>query len=93
MTRYASENKAIGDCDRCGVTRPLKELKFLTIRMKKTNIRVCSDCFEADHPQYKLGTFKVIDPQALQDPRPPDNADRALTPAATNTPGDLLYNP
>jgi hypothetical protein len=88
---FASEKRAIGDCDRCGLTYPLKELKFVTIRMKKTNIRVCPECFELDHPQFKLGTFKVFDPQALKDPRPADNADRTLIPAATDTQGDLLY--
>lgn len=88
---FASEKNALGSCDRCGFTRELKSLKFLTIRMKRVNLRVCSECFDADHPQHKLGTFKVFDPQALQHPRPESNADRALIPAATNTPGDRLY--
>ena len=78
MAQFASEKIAVGDCDRCGITYPLKKLKFLTIRMKRTNIRVCPDCYEADHPQYKLGTFKITDPQALKNPRPADNSDRAL---------------
>jgi len=79
---FASEKKAIGECDRCGFTLPLKELKFLTIRMKRVPLRVCSECFEADHPQFKQGTFKVFDPQALKNPRPADNVDRTLIPAA-----------
>lgn len=82
MSKYASEKKAIGDCDICGMTYPLKELKFLTIRMKKTNFRACPTCWSVDHPQYKLGTFKITDPQALQNPRPANNADRTLIPAA-----------
>lgn len=90
---YASEKRAIGECDRCGLTYPLKELKFLTIRMKRTKLRVCPSCWDPDHPQYKLGTFKISDPQALENPRPANNDDRTLTPAATNTPGDLLYVP
>jgi len=81
MAKFASEKHAIGNCDRCDNTYPLKKLKFLTIRMKITNIRVCPDCFEADHPQYKLGTFKVFDPQALENPRPAKNDDRILIPA------------
>ncbi len=88
---YASEKRAVGDCDRCGITWPLKKLKFLTIRMKKTNLRVCPDCWEKDHPQYKQGTFKVFDPQALQNPRPANNADRTLTPAVSPTTGSFLY--
>ena len=88
---FAAEKKAIGDCDRCGQTFDLKTLKFLTIRMKRTNLRVCPECFEVDHPQYKQGTFKVFDPQALQNPRPANNADRTLTPAVSPTTGNFLY--
>jgi len=61
------------------MTFPLKKLRFLVIRMKKTNLRVCPSCWEKDHPQHKLGTFKVFDPQALQNPRPARNDDRVLT--------------
>ena len=78
---WASEGIAVGDCDRCGLTFPLRKLKSLTIRFKKTNLRVCSACFESDHPQYRAGTFKVFDPQAIRSPRPEDNKDRALLPA------------
>jgi hypothetical protein len=91
MTAFATGKIALGDCDRCGFTFKLKELKFLTIRMKATKIRVCPECFESDHPQFKLGTMKIFDPQALQDPRPADNADRVLTPPVSPTTGDLLY--
>lgn len=76
---FASEKRAIGDCDFCGLTYPLKKLKFVTIRMKVTNLRACPDCWSKDHPQHKQGTFKIFDPQALKNPRPADNADRALT--------------
>lgn len=82
MTNFAAGKKAIGECDRCGQTYLLKELKFQVIRMKKTNLRVCPTCLDPDHPQYKLGTFKINDPQALKQPRPADNADRALIPPA-----------
>jgi len=80
MATFASEKRAVGDCDRCGFTRPLKTLRAITIRMKKVNLRVCPECWEADHPQYKLGTFKIEDPQALQNPRPALNNDRTLIP-------------
>lgn len=79
---FASEKFSLGECDVCGFTRPLKTLKFLTIRMKRTNLRACPDCWTVDHPQYKLGTFKVFDPQALQNPRPARNDDRTLVPTA-----------
>ena len=91
MAQYASEKNGIGECDLCGFTRPLKTLKFLTIRMKKTNLRACPECWSKDHPQYKLGTIKVFDPQALRNPRPATNTDRTLTPEITPTTGDLLY--
>lgn len=91
MSKFASEKKAIGECDRCGVTYPLKELKFQIIRMKKTNLRVCPECLDVDHPQYKIGTFKITDPQALKNPRPANNADRVLIPAVSPTTGDFLY--
>ena len=91
MTAYAVGKISLGDCDRCGFTYKLKELKFLTIRMNRTKIRVCPECWEKDHEQYKLGTFPVFDPQAVQDPRPADNSDRVLTPAVSPTSGDFLY--
>lgn len=78
---WASEGIAVGDCDRCGLTFPLRKLKNLTIRFKKTNLRVCSECFESDHSQYRAGTMKVFDPQAIRSPRPELNDDRGLTPA------------
>lgn len=82
MAQFASEKRAIGDCDRCGFTFPLKKLKFLIIRMKHVPLRVCPACWEKDHPQYKQGTFKIVDPQALKNPRPADNSDRVLISAA-----------
>lgn len=81
MAKFASEKHAIGNCDLCDFTYPLKTLKFLTIRMKVTNLRVCPSCFSKDHPQYRLGSFKVFDPQALENPRPAKNDDRILVPA------------
>jgi hypothetical protein len=37
---------------------------------RDTNIKACSECWDGDHPQLKLGEFPVNDPQALRDPRP-----------------------
>lgn len=75
MSQFASEKHALGLCARCNFAYPLKTLKYLTVRMKRTKTRVCPECWEADHPQYKLGTFPVYDPQALQNARP--DIDRA----------------
>jgi hypothetical protein len=41
----------------------------LTIKTKNVNILTCPECWEADHPQLKLGMFPVSDPQAVRNPR------------------------
>ena len=67
---FASGKHAIAECDRCGQRYKLKELKTLTIKTKKVNIKVCPECWEPDQPQLQLGMYPVNDPQALRDPRP-----------------------
>ena len=69
-TKYASGVHSIAQCDRCGFRFKLKQLKTLTIKTKNVNIRVCPECWEADHPQLKLGMIPVNDPQAVRNPRP-----------------------
>ena len=68
--QFASGKWAISQCDRCGQRFKLKQLKKLTIKTKQVNILVCPECWEEDHPQLKLGTFPVNDPQAVRNPRP-----------------------
>jgi hypothetical protein len=68
--RFSSGKFAIAHCDRCGFRFKLKQLKTLTIKTKNVNIRVCSECFEQDHPQLQLGMYPVNDPQAVRNPRP-----------------------
>lgn len=68
--KYSSGKHSIAQCDRCGFRFKLKQLKTLTIKTKNVNIRVCPECWEADHPQLKLGMFPVNDPQAVRNPRP-----------------------
>lgn len=69
-TRFASEKRAYGFCDRCGFRYPLRRLKNLVEDGADTRLRVCPSCWEPDHPQYQVGKFPVLDPQALQNPRP-----------------------
>ena len=88
---FASEKRALGVCDRCGLSYPLKELKYQVIRQRATKWRVCRECLDKDHPQLMQGTFKVFDPQAVKDPRPENNNDRTLTPAVSPTTGNFLY--
>lgn len=68
--RYASGKKAIAECDRCGQRFKLKQLKEIIIRTRNTNILVCHECWDPDHPQNMQGMYPVEDPQALRRPRP-----------------------
>lgn len=69
-SRFASGKFAIAECDRCAFRFKLSELRTLTIKTKRVNIKVCPECWEADHPQLQLGLYPVNDPQAVRDPRP-----------------------
>lgn len=66
---FVSEKRAKGLCDRCGQTFKLKDLKFETVKQRKTSLRTCPSCYDKDHPQLMLGMFPVTDPQALRNPR------------------------
>lgn len=68
--RYASDRRAIAECDRCGFRYKRKELRELIIKTKNVNILVCPECFEPDQPQLLLGMFPVDDPIAIRNPRP-----------------------
>lgn len=68
--KFSSGKIALATCDRCGLTYKLKELKTLTIKTKKVNLKVCPDCWEPEQPQLLVGMYPVNDPQALRDPRP-----------------------
>lgn len=68
--KYASGKNSPALCDRCGQRYRLPQLKELVVRARKTNIMVCPECWEADHPQNLQGMFPVNDPQALRNPRP-----------------------
>lgn len=66
---YTTGKYAIGFCDRCGWKYPLVELAMEMVKQRPTNKLVCTTCFEIDHPQLMLGTFPIVDPQALRNPR------------------------
>jgi len=68
--RFTSGKRAIAECDRCGIRVKLKDLQKLVIKTKQVAIKVCNECWEADHPQLLLGMYPVDDPQAVRDPRP-----------------------
>lgn len=67
---FASEKRALGICDRCGLTYKLKNLIFEYENRHKTNLRVCRECKDGDHPQYRLGEIRTDDPQSLRNARP-----------------------
>jgi len=69
MSKFASGKHANAHCDRCGQRYKYHDLKPLVINKKLTSIRVCPECFETDHPQYKIGDLNVFDAQALRHPR------------------------
>ena len=66
---YARASKAIGDCDRCGFTYKLNELRYQIEDSKRNGLRVCNQCFDEDQPQLKLGELNISDPQSLYNPR------------------------
>jgi hypothetical protein len=68
--RFATGKKAIAECDICGFQYKLNTLRKLVINDDETNIKACTECWNADHPQNKLGKYPVDDPQAIRDPRP-----------------------
>jgi hypothetical protein len=67
--RFASGNRAIAMCDRCGEQFKLKQLRTEIIKQRKYELLVCPECWDPDNPQLMLGTFPVDDPQALRNPR------------------------
>lgn len=70
MASYAKGKKAFGFCDRCGFRYDLKDLKPETVNLVSTNLLVCEECWDPDHPQNMLGRIRYDDPQALRNPRP-----------------------
>ena len=67
---YARGKRAFGFCDRCGFRADLARLYFQPIKGRNTNLKVCRQCLDKDHPQLFLGMFPINDPQALYQPRP-----------------------
>jgi hypothetical protein len=68
--KFASDNKAIAECDVCGFRYKLRTLRYLVVKTKVTNIKACNECWSPDQPQLQLGMYPVDDPQAIRNPRP-----------------------
>ena len=54
---YARASKALGECDRCGFTFKLNDLRYEVTDKIRNGLRVCSDCFDEDHPQLHIGVL------------------------------------
>ena len=74
---YASGKYALAVCDRCGQQYKYSQLREEVENGRRNGLRVCPPCYDEDHPQLRLGKEKVVDPQALRDPRP--DADQVAT--------------
>lgn len=70
MSSFASEKRAPGICDRCGLRYPLRRMKSESIAGAKVSNRVCRTCWDMDHPQNFLGRVRIVERQGLKDPRP-----------------------
>lgn len=81
MANFALGKKALGTCDICGQTYKLKTLKAQIVKQRPTGLLACAECWSPDHPQLMLGTFKIVDPQALRNPR----SDSNQRPSSRNT--------
>lgn len=69
-SQFASGKRSIAQCDRCDKRVKLTELREEVVKQRKTQVYVCQQCWDPDHPQLMLGTFPVDDPQAVRNPRP-----------------------
>lgn len=69
-TAFASNKRAIAECDVCGFRYKLKTLKTLIVKGRETNIKACQECWQKDQPQLHLGEMAIYDPQAIREPRP-----------------------
>lgn len=67
---FAQGKRALGICDRCGLTYKLLRLRELVVKNTPINMLVCDSCWEESHPQLMQGTQPIYDPQALRRPRP-----------------------
>ena len=56
-------------CDRCGQKYKLHELSKQVVNRIPTELLVCEECNDEDHPQLQLGKYPVNDPQAVRNPR------------------------
>jgi len=72
----ATGKHALGTCDRCGQVYKLNELRRETQNFTTLNNRICPECFDPDHPQYRVAKLRFWDEISVQDPRAQDGLDQ-----------------
>ncbi len=70
MSKFVSEKRAPGICDRCGLKWKLKKLKGEFVRGAPRNNRVCPICYDPDHPLNWEGSMNFTEASGLRNPRP-----------------------
>lgn len=69
----------LGICDRCGQAYKLHELKRETQNFTQLNNRICPDCFDTDHPQYRVAKLRFWDEVSVPDIRPQDGLNQGYS--------------
>jgi hypothetical protein len=88
---FAKGSKALGICDRCGFTYKLSMLSPQIINRVDSNLLVCPECLDEDHPQLRLGEVDAFDPMVLQNPRPDTGKDASRELTGTQFPDDRFW--
>lgn len=68
--KFSSNPKALGICDRCGLTFKLNTLQNQVINRRRSGVMVCESCLDIDQEQLQVGKRPVDDAIALRNPRP-----------------------
>ncbi len=71
MNQFTQGRNAPGWCERCQFKWPLAKLQRQPVAGKITDLLVCPDCLDEDHPQLMVGRLRFNDPQALRRSAPP----------------------
>jgi hypothetical protein len=66
---YASGKKALAICDVCGFPCKYNQLKYVIEDTRRTGIKACPKCWDADHPQLQAGKLRIVEAISLRDPR------------------------
>lgn len=72
MKTFASGKFALQICDRCGRRVKYGELRNQVVNLRPTDLMVCDECLDQDHPQLQVGRIRVDDPQSLRDQKSED---------------------